>query len=218
MTSDVIIDQCLLGIGEADTTSPVELSRVNCLALMNHLYQNIIGPDLKILATYSYDGSDGSHTITAGVGTLPSDFLQMAQVYDGDAVSNVPLEQIYEVQEKVGNTAGTTQYMLPDTTTLWIFGKTPTNTVKIYYYKKPTALTDSSASSPSQMKAEYHLDVFVAYIKYVYAMRQNNTYDAIDMMAMVEDCLSAIKKGHGAGKKDNAVSTIVDMYGCAGGV
>lgn len=197
-----IIDYCLKGIGE-DTVAPVEITRAECLEIINQLYQNDIGKRLKILASFSYDASDAAHTITSGVGTLPSDCLQVSQVYDGDANTNVPLEQILFIDNKVADDDVTSQYMTPDLTALWIFGTTPTNTVKVYYYKQPVALTDASSSIPTALKPEFHIDIFVARIKEVYAMRQNNTGDAMDMKALVLDLLTQIEVAHGHEKKDD---------------
>jgi len=211
-TTDKIIDQCLKGIGE-DTVAPVEMTRVEVLEIINQLYQNDIGKRVKSLASFSYDASDAAHTITAGVGPLPTDFLAMAQIYDGEANTNAPLWQITKIEEKVADTAATSQYMLPDNANLWIFGQTPTNTVKMYYYSKPVALTDASSSSPLSLKSEFHVDIFVARTKEVYAMRQNNTYDMMDMKVLVLDLLDQIKAAHGAEKQDDTISLIEDVYG-----
>lgn len=203
MTTDKIIDYCLKGIDE-DTVAPVEMSRAEVLEIINQLYQNDIGKRLKNLASYSYDASDAAHTITAGVGTLPSDFLLPSRVYDGDAPTNEPLAQIFDIRDKVANTEATSQFMLPDNANLWIFGQTPTNTIKMYYYAKPIALTDASSSSPTALKSEFHVDIFVARVKEVYALRQNNTYDMMDMKALVLDLLVQIQKAHTAEKHDSA--------------
>ena len=211
-TTDKIIDQCLKGIGE-DTVAPVEFTRAEVLEIINQLYQNDIGKRIKNLASFSYDSSDAAHTITAGVGTLPADFLLPSQVYDGDAPTNDPLTQIFDIEDKVADTATTSQYMLPDNANLWIFGTTPTNTVKAYYYQKPTALTDSASSSPLALKPEFHIDIFVARLKEVYAMRQNNTYDMMDMKALVLDYLDQIETAHKMEKRDDALVKIKDVYG-----
>ncbi len=216
MTTDVIIDQCLKAIGEADVDAPVEFSRAEVLALINQLYQNDIGKRLKLLATYTYDSSDAAHTITAGVGTLPSDFLLPAQCYDGDAPAQLPLTQIRTIDDKVADDANCRQYMIPNISTLWLFGKTPTNTVKLYYYQKPAALTDSSGSSPTELKDLFHIGtkgIFAYAVKAELAKNQNNTYDMMDMLATVEDLLNEIQFAHGAGNKDNSPESIVDIYG-----
>lgn len=214
-TTDKIIDYCLKGINE-DTAAPVEMTRAEVLEFVNHLYQNDIARRLKNLATYSYDASDAAHTITAGVGTLPTDFLLPAQVYDGDAPINYPLEQISGINDKVDNAATTSQFMIPDNSNLWIFGQTPANTVKLYYYQKPAALTDVNTSSPVALKEEFHVDIFVARIKEVYAIRQNNTNDMMDMRALIVDYLKQIEQAHSAGKFGDAPGTIINVYGGCG--
>lgn len=215
-TTDAIIDHCLKGIGE-DTTAPVEMEREEVLTLINQLYQNDIGKRLKSLAVYSYDASDAAHTITAGVGTLPTDFLSPAQVYDGDAPTNNPLTQIFKIEDKVASISATTQFMLPDNANLWIFGSTPANTIKLYYYSKPAALTDSNSSSPTALREEFHIDIFVARVKEVYAMRQNNTYDMMDMRALIVDYLAQISDAHTTEKGDDTPARIIiDEYGGCG--
>ena len=210
-----IIDYCLRGVGEAaDTlTAPQEMTRAEVLEIINQMYQFDIGKRIKSLASFSYDGSDPAHTLTAGVGTLPADFLMMAQVYDGDAPTNAPLQQIFSIEDKVADTEATSQYMLPDTTHIWVYGTTPTTGIKTYYHPKPTALTDSSTSSPTALKDEFHIDIFVAKVKQVYAMRNNNTYDALDMLALITDYLNQIEYAHSAEKRDSSLQMVIDVYG-----
>ncbi len=213
-TTDVIINHCLKAIAE-DTTNPVEMTRVEVLELINALYQYEIGERVKSLASYSYDASDAAHTITAGVGALPSDFLKMSQVYDGDAATNNPLEQIFEIEDKVADDAECSQYMIPDNANLWIFGQTPTTTIKMYYCKKPAALTDSASSSPTELKSGFHIGikgVFAAMIKAELAKNQNSTYDMMDMASLLADLLDEIEYAHTAGKRDDSPRVIVDVY------
>lgn len=204
-STDKIIDQCILGIGE-EVASPLAFTRADILEFINQLYQNDIGKRVRNLASFSYDASDAAHTITAGVGALPSDYLAMAHVYDGDAPTNEPLTQITKIEDRVAGTATTSQYMIPDNANLWIFGITPTNTIKLYYYQKPTALTDASSSSPTALNPEFHIDIFVARIKEVYALRQNNTYGMMDMKSLVLDLLNQIEVAHGVEKQDDSLA------------
>ena len=213
MTTDEIIDQCLKGINE-DPDNPIEMTRAECLSLINLLYQNDIAERLKTLATYVYDASDAAHTITAGVGTLPSDFLAPSRVYDGDTPTNEPLEQIFDIESKVANTETTSQYMIPNLTEIWFFGITPKNTPKLYYYSKPAALTDSSASSPSALKEKFHIDPFVVHIKETYAMRKNDLADMFDLKMLKLDILDAIEKAHKAEKKDDRPSRVKSRRWC----
>ena len=203
-TTDVIIDYALRALGEYDLAAPQQMTRADMLALFNSFYQGEIGKRLKTLAVHSYDGSDAAHTITAGVGTLPEDFLQPAQVYDGDAPDNEPLQQIFDIEDKVPDDADCSQYMLPDLTHIWLFGQTPANTIKLYYYAKPEALTDSSSSSPSALKEEFHLDVFAAKSKEAYEYRNGNYYDALGTLkAYVVGLLDEIEKAHTVGTRDD---------------
>jgi len=212
-SADKIIDKCLLAIGEdvADLANPVNMTRADVLELINNLYRNDIGERAYQLATYSYDASDGEHTITAGVGNLPSDFLLPHFVYDGDAPTNDPLEQIFEIEDKVANDATTSQYMLPDNTHLWIFGQTPTNTIKMYYYTKPAALEDSATSYPVALLEQFHYSVFEARVKQEYAIRLNNTEDENYQRALVYGkggYLDQIDYAHKTGKRDGSPQLI----------
>lgn len=210
-TSDVIIDYCLKGIGETDVDAPVEMTRAEVLEIINKLYQNDIAERVKSEASYSYDASDSDHTITSGVGTMPSDCLDVIGFYDGDIPTNKPLDLVTDLDNLGATTAPTNQYYRPNQNQFWIRGITPTNTIKLYYVQQPTALADSSSSSPTILKAKFHIDIFVAEVKRVYAMRQNNTYDALDMQALVLDYLNMIAKEHKP--KDSSIRTITNVYG-----
>lgn len=215
-TTDVILNYMFRAINESNPASPtnsVISTRAEMLEIANQLYQNDIGKRLKNLASYSYDASDTDHTITAGVGSLPSDFLLPHRAYDGDAPDDAPLTQIFDIEDKADDTDDTTQYMIPNNSNLWIFGKTPTNTIKLYYYEKPDALTDSSGSSPTALKSEFHIDIFEFKAKEVYAKRRNRIADMIDMRAAVDDLLDKIEKAHNIEKQDRGPLRIRDVYG-----
>lgn len=213
MDTASIIDQTLLAIGEdsATLTAPVLMTRADILAYMNILYQNKIGRALKRLTLYSYDASDAAHTITAGVGTLPTDFLEAYRMYDGDIDDGVLLTQIYDLNGKVADDAATSQYIIVNNTTFWIYGQTPTTGIKLYYYAKPTALTDSSVSSPTALKEEFHVMPFVYEIKKLYALRNDEAGDAYDLEVILEATLRDIEFAHAT--NDFQTDKIVDVYG-----
>ena len=217
MTSDVIIDFCLKGIGEDDPDLPIEMTRIEVLELINLFYQNHIGKRLYNLTSYTYDASDAAHTITAGIGTLPTDFLSMSSIYDGDIPTNKPLKQIFDIRDKIADTSKTSQYMIPNNTQFWIFGITPTNTIKTYYYAKPIALTDSSSSSPTALKEEFHLEPFVKVIQKIYSTNNNYFADEIDLEMYFQDLLNNIEFTHKIEKRDDTREQIVDVYGGLGG-
>jgi hypothetical protein len=204
-TTDVIINYMFSAIGEDTPDDPqngVISTRAEMLEILNQCYQYEIGPLLKNLATYSYDASDAAHTITTGVGTLPTDFLAPHLMYDGDAYNNPPLTQIFDIADKVDDDASTSQYMIPNNTQFWIFGQTPTNTVKLYYYQSPTALTDADSSSPTALKAKFHKKIFEYEAKRVFALRRNRTADMIDMEAAKLEELKEIVAAYSIGKYD----------------
>lgn len=213
MNTNKIIDACLRGIGEPDPANPVEMTRAEVMDLVNAIYQNEIGKRVKNLASFSYDGSDPAHTITAGVGPLPTDFLEVSQVYNGDAPGQYPLDQIFKIADKVADDAICSQYMLPDNANLWVFGKTPAIGIKLYYYRKPVVLTDNALTSPVDLKEEFHRDIFVARVKEVYAENTNNTYDMMDQRAKIEDLLTLIEQAHNNEKRDDTPRTIQNIYG-----
>ncbi len=202
MTSDKIIDAMIKAIGEKSTTSPIRISRADMLIHANHLYQEKIGPLLNKITSYTYDASDATHTITSGVGTLPSDFLAPHRVYDGDAGDDAPLAQIFDIADRVGDGDITTQFMIPNETTLWIFGLTPTNTIKLYYLQKPVALTDAGSSSPVDLKARFHFDVFTTYAKMVDAKNRSKRSYASHLIEL-EMLLDQIREAHKDGRRDN---------------
>ena len=204
MTTDEIINQCLKDLGEEDPANPVEMTREDCLLHIDMFYRNDIGKRLRLLTVHSYDGSDAAHTITAGIGPLPADFLAPSRVYDGDTL----LKQIFDIDDKVPDTSPTSQYMLPDISNIWIFGTTPTGTVKLYYYRKPAALTDSSSSSPSELKEEFHVKPFMRLIKGIYDSRNHDNDDVIDMEAYCQDYLNAIENAHRYELMDDGPQTV----------
>lgn len=208
MNTKEIIDRCLRAIGEKDPDNPVEMTRPEVLSLINEFYQNEIGELLRNMTSIVYDGSDADHSITAGAGLLPSDFLLPARVYDGDAPKNKPLEQIFDIDNRESDTSKTSQYMIPNTTEIWIFGKTPTNTIKMYYYAKPEPLEDDSSSSPTALKDKFHVDPFMIHVKEEYALRNNDLADLFDLKALKLDILDAIKKAHKTEKKDDRHSRV----------
>jgi len=204
-TTDAIINACLEAIGESDVTNPVSMTRAKVLALCNTIYLDAM-KKVRALATYTYDASDANHTITNGVGTLPTDYLMVHRVYDGDAPDNPPLRWIKNIEDKVENTAKTSQFMIPDLQHIWIYGQEPTNGIKLYYFVKPTALTDANTSSPALLDEKFHIGVkgiFECGVKAEYAKRDNSTYDQFDMLALYQDLLNEIEDYHNRGKVDD---------------
>lgn len=208
MNTKSIIDKCLLSIGEPYPATPIDLTRAECLELINYAYQVEIGEKLNILKMQEYDGSDAARTITAGVGSLPADFLAVDRVYDGDPDSVKPLEQIFDVEDKVRDDATTTQYMIPSETQFWIFGLTPTNNVRMYYRSKPAALVDNEASIPVHLKEKYHLQAFTCFIKMIYADRMDNFNDYLSKKAEWLDILDAIEVDQRSGRRDKEPARI----------
>lgn len=204
MDTASIINQCLLAIGEDAGTlaAPLSMSRADILTIINQVYQGPIARRLRLLKSYSYDASDAAHTITAGVGTLPTDFLAPSRVYDGDAPDDRPLTQITDIGYKVADDDTTSQYMLPNMSEIWIFGTTPTNEIKMYHYFEFVALTDSASSSPSYLKKEFHQKPFVKATQGVYATRQSDYGDEIDMEIFLKDILDEIEDAHTSGMRD----------------
>ncbi len=199
-TTDVIINQALLAIGEdpESLTDPQRMTREDVLLWIDIFYRNHIGVRLNNLTWITYDDSDADHTLTAGVAPLPSDFLRPAYVYDGDAATNDPLTQITDIRLRVSDDDPTSQFMISNITELAVFGVTPTNTIKMYYYKKPGALTDDPASSPSALKEEFHLEPFIQVIQKIYEARKRKYNNAINLELWMADVLDRIKEAHGA--------------------
>ena len=210
MTTDEIINQCLLSIGEDSGTlaAPLSMSRADILAFINLIYQGPIASRLRLLKSYSYDASDAAHTITAGVGTLPSDFMAPSRVYDGDAPDDRPLTQITDINDKVDDDDATSQYMLPNMSEIWIYGTTPTDEIKMYYYFEPAALTDSASSSPSYLKKEFHMKPFVKAIQGIYSTRNSDYADEIDLEVFLQDVLDEIEDAHTSGMRDDSPKTM----------
>lgn len=197
-----IIDLCLIGIGEQDLSSPYMMSREDVLWYINELYQGRIAEAIENMTHETLSFAEG-------IATLPADFLKPEWIYDGDAPDQEPLEQIFDIHKKVSDDARCQQFMIPDNNkTMWIFGKTPTRSIKVYYIPKPDALTDSATSIPVALDEQFHRDIFVARIKEVLAENQNNTYDMMDWRAKIEDLLSLIHSYYKKNKRDRAVRKV----------
>lgn len=203
-TTDQIIDECLLGIGEDldSLDDPQRMTRPRVLYWIDSFYRNAICERIKPLKRYEYDESDDDHTITAGLGSLPSDFLSPSRVYDGDTL----LTQITDIDDKVADTAPTSQYMLPDISTLWIFGTTPTGTVTLYYYAKGTALVDDPSSSPMELKEEFHFTAFITLIQKVYEGGKRKYSKSITLENWAQAILDEIEDAHTSGMRDDSPS------------
>lgn len=200
-TTQDIISKCLTQLGEKTPLTPTRMTRADVLFYINLEWRGRIAEAIR-------DITFANLTFTSGIATLPTDWLKPERIYDGDAPTGTLLERIFDIGERVGDTEKTTQYYLPDSANIWIFGKTPTTGIKAYYVKKPAALTDSALSTPTALKEEYHIDIFVARIKEVYADRKNNYDDAMDYRAKFEDYLEMIRKAHKDSKEDRQIRRV----------
>jgi hypothetical protein len=196
------VDWCLLALEEdsADLAAPEEMTRADVLEAMNEIYQNDIAEKMGLIKSASI-------VITSGVGSLPSDWVKAHRIYDGDAPDDNPLEQIFDIDERVESTADTTQYMLPDDDNIWVFGITPTTGIKAYYIYAPAALTESPSTTPV-LKAKFHRKIFPAYIRQVYAMNNGMKAKEFEMGRLVESILNDIENEYTTGKRDAEQDTI----------
>lgn len=208
MNTKTIIDKCLRGIKEPDPAHPTKMTRAEVLEEIDILYRNQISKRMQELAVFEYDASDAAHTLTLGVGSLPTDFLAPHRVYDGDPADDdsTLLEPIFDIEDKVADDAATSQYMIAGKTALWVFGVSPTNTIKMYYIKQASALADSDANSPAFLNEEFHIDVFVTHIQAVFANRKRRYSDYLMKRAELEDILDAIEMAHDTEHKSESSS------------
>jgi hypothetical protein len=171
---------------------------------IDQFYRNNIGKRLKILTSIIYDDSDADHTITAGIGTLPSDFLMPSRVYDGDTL----LTQITDIDDKIDDDEDPSKYIILNNSQFRIFGATPTDEITLWYYAKPAALTDNSASSPSDLKEEFHLDPFITLIQKIYESRKRKYSKAINLEVWMAETLDNIEEAHTSEMRDDSPKTI----------
>lgn len=205
MTSDVIIDNCLLAIGEIDPDNPVYMTRVECLAHINQAYREEMGPILNKQAL-------ANPTVTDGVADLPADFLAPIRVYDGAPDDGTLLIQIFDIQDKVDDDDETQQYRISNEQEIHFYGKTPDDTIYLYYIQRPEALTDSSASSPVDLKSKYHYTAFTTYVRAVYARNRNENATYERLFALWLDILDDIKRAHSIGRADITPRTKRDVW------
>lgn len=205
-TTKQIIDWMLRGVGisqeELDSPDESIMSREYALSLINELRK---GPIAEAIGNIK----SAALVITDGIATLPSDWVKPHRVYDGDAPDQEPLEQIFDIEDKVADDDATSQYMLPDNSTMWIFGKTPEYGIKAYYIYFPESdLTDDNNSSPVELKAKFHRDIFVAYARKIDAINNNDPDTEAEQGALVEALLKEIKMEYSIGKRDEAIQKI----------
>jgi hypothetical protein len=206
MDTEKIIDHCLQAIRDYRVGRPVKISREKALYLINELYRSRIALAMGHISVFTYDGGPDfpeKHTAD-GVCLLPDDFLEAKRVYDGSPPKERPLKVIFDINDKVPDTHKVQQYMIPNDREMWIFGKNPSKTVKLYYIARPAALEDSIYSSPTELREEFHRDIFVCRIKEVYAEDMNDTPGMIDQRAKIEDLLDLIRKTYARIKQDGA--------------
>lgn len=201
MNTDEIITHCLRGIREVDTDTPIMMSREQVLSYCNHLYQDKIGLLLNKITSVTL-------TVEDGKASLPADYLAPVRVYDGGTL----LTQIFDIDDKLDNDAPCQQYWIPNEQEIHFFGQTPAGTVTLYYKAKPEALTDSSSSSPVDLKPEFHLEPFVCYTKQMHAFNRNNLADKYALNNELLDWLDEIRYAHSAGRRNIEPERIDDVY------
>ena len=179
-------------------TTPTEISAAVMVLLINDAIRDL-APDLNIIKS-------ATPTFTAGVASLPADFISPVAVYDGD----VQLYEIHSITEKLADTATTSQYYIPNNTQIQIFGTTPTGTVTLWYQAYPAALS-ADADIPSEVPVKYHPAIAEVYVKAKYYERLNRNYDASTLMNEWEGIKREIYKVTHHDRKANG-DGIVDIY------
>jgi hypothetical protein len=108
-------------------------------------------------------------TFTAGVASLPADFVAPKAVYDGTTL----LDEIDDILDKVADTDATSQFFIPNNSQIQVFGITPTGTVTLWYYASPATLTGTD--TPTELPIVFHDKIWL-YVKAQY-MAQTNRHD-----------------------------------------
>lgn len=142
----------------------------------------IINDALRDIAPYLNIEKSEDLTFTAGVATLPDDFLAPIAVYDDD----VRLTQISRVTDKVDSDQTTSQFYIPNATQIYIYGTTPTGTVTLWYQAYPSALDDDS-DIPTDIPAHFHSAIPETYVKAIYKKRLNQLGDFGQLMNQWQD-------------------------------
>ena len=154
-------------------SSPTEITAATLLLMINEGIQEL-SPYLNIIKSATL-------TFVAGVATLPTDFISPIAVYD----EGVLLREIKSIKSKVGDTATTSQFYIPNNTQINIFGITPTGTVTIWYTAYETALT-TDATTPSNVPVQFHYALPEIYVKAKYYFKLNQNADYADLMRQWE--------------------------------
>jgi hypothetical protein len=123
----------------------------------------------------------------AGVASLPSDFIKPVAVYD----DTKKLYEIRSIEDKAEDTADATQYYIPNNSQLYIFGLTPTGTVKLWYKGYPDELS-LDADIPSEIPSRYHYAIPEIFVKAKYNLRNNRMGDYAGLMSLWEQVKAEI--------------------------
>ena len=155
----------------------IEDNEANPKEMSAEVLTGIINDALMDLAPYVNIEKSTTLTFVAGVATLPTDFEKAIAVYDGD----VRLAQIANVTDKVADDASCSQFYIPNSTQIHIYGQTPAGTVTIYYKAYPSVLNDD-ADIPSDIPIQFHHEIPETYVVAQYKKRLNQLGDFATLM------------------------------------
>lgn len=153
-----------------DDASHTEIDAATMLILINQALSDL-GPNLNNIKSATL-------TFTAGVASLPADFISPIACYDGSE----ELQELHHIENKVDDDDDTCQFWIPNTSQIYIYGITPAGTVTLHYLASPVALA-VDADIPSEVPVQFHPQISV-YVKALYALRQNRLAEYSGMLQL----------------------------------
>lgn len=147
-----------------NASNPQKIDATTLVTVINAGIQDL-GPVLNKVKS-------ATPTFTAGVATLPTDFLEPIAAYDGDTL----LIQIDDIKDKVEDDATTSQYFIPNSTQIYLYGTTPSGTVTLWYLASPAALSQTT-DVPSDVPTRFHHFIAEIWVPAMVALRNNQLAD-----------------------------------------
>lgn len=133
----------------------------------------LINAALKDLASELSIIKSAALSFVGGVASLPSDFFSPEACYHGTA----PMKQLNKInQGRVADNADTSQFFIPDNSNINIYGKTPSNTVTLWYKSYPDELTGDSAA-PTELPERFHAYIPTVWVPAMNDLRRGQIYN-----------------------------------------
>jgi len=185
-----------------DPTNPNEITKIKMDILINQAVAN--------LADILNINKSDTITLTANVGTLPTDFHAPVRLEDSD--ENY-IEQIDDINDKGGYSQC---WYIGNATTFTVYPTTTAEATATMYYKAYPAALSNATDVPSDIPSEFHHYIADIWVKAHYALKKNFLDEYTGLMLLWDDVRNQIAKACGNRRSATMIHTITDVYGGLG--